>query len=148
MDRQTIELCANETSFGVDWTASSPGPLTLAGCPKRYDGQSQRLCEQRDVGKPVWLTPDFSGCLSDTLVDVHNEVSFCRTRARFAICCQKQFVSKSFSAETGVFFFMFNQIDQIQYYSWKGFFLCPFGIDVKYTFSIIIIFRRKSSFVT
>lgn len=75
VDRGTIELCENETSFGVHWPASSPGSPILAECPKRYEGQSQRICEQRDFGKPIWLTPNFSGCLADTLVDVYNEVS-------------------------------------------------------------------------
>ncbi|XP_055301227.1 uncharacterized protein LOC129567889 [Sitodiplosis mosellana] len=73
VDRGTIELCANETSFGVNWPASSPGSPILAECPKRYEGQSQRICELRDFGKPAWLTPNFSGCLADTLVDVYNE---------------------------------------------------------------------------
>lgn len=79
VDRGTIELCANETSFGVNWPASSPGSPILAECPKRYEGQSQRICELRDFGKPTWLTPNFSGCLADTLVDVYNEVSFSKT---------------------------------------------------------------------
>lgn len=76
VDRGTVELCANETLFGVNWAASSPGLPILAECPKRYDGQSQRICELRDYGKPTWLMPNFSGCLADTLVDVYNEVSF------------------------------------------------------------------------
>lgn len=79
VDRGTIELCANETLFGVNWPASSPGSPILAECPKRYEGQSQRICELRDFGKPTWLTPNFSGCLADTLVDVYNEVSFSKT---------------------------------------------------------------------
>lgn len=80
VDRGTVELCANETLFGVNWAASSPGLPILAECPKRYDGQSQRICELRDFGKPTWLMPNFSGCLADTLVDVYNEVSFEHTR--------------------------------------------------------------------
>lgn len=80
VDKGTIELCSNETSFGVNWPASSPGSPILAECPKRYEGQSQRICEQRGYGKPVWLTPNFSECLAHTLVDVSNEVSFSVTK--------------------------------------------------------------------
>lgn len=87
VDRGTIELCANETSFGVNWPASSPGSPILAECPKRYEGQSQRICELRDFGKPTWLTPNFSGCLADTLVDVYNEVSFSKTHFKFGFIC-------------------------------------------------------------
>lgn len=76
VDRGNVELCANETLFGVNWPSSSPGSPILAECPKRYEGQSQRICELRDFGKPTWLTPNFSGCLADTLVNVYNEVSF------------------------------------------------------------------------
>lgn len=76
VDRGTVELCANETMFGVNWPASSPGSPILAECPKRYEGQSQRICELRDFGKPTWLMPNFAECLADTLVDVYNEVSF------------------------------------------------------------------------
>lgn len=75
VDRGSVELCANETLFGVNWPASSPGSPILAECPKHYEGQSQRICELRDFGKPFWLMPNFSGCLADTLVDVYNKVS-------------------------------------------------------------------------
>lgn len=78
IDRGTIELCANETLFGVNWPASSPGSPILAECPKRYEGQSQRICELKDSNKPIWLTPNFSGCLADTLVNVYDEVSLFR----------------------------------------------------------------------
>lgn len=74
VNRGTVELCANESAFGLSWPASSPGSPILSECPKRYEGQSQRICEQRDFGKPTWLTPNFSGCLADSLVDVYNEV--------------------------------------------------------------------------
>lgn len=75
VNRGTIELCTNESAFGVSWPASSPGSPILAECPKRYEGQSQRICEQRDFGKPTWHIPNFSNCLADSLVDVYNEVS-------------------------------------------------------------------------
>lgn len=76
VDRGAVEFCRNETLFDVNWPASSPGLPILAECPKRYAGQSQRICELRDFGKPTWLMPNFSGCLADTLLDVYNEVSF------------------------------------------------------------------------
>lgn len=88
VDRGTIELCDNETLFGVNWPASSPGSPILAECPKRYEGQSQRICELRDFGKPTWLTPNFSGCLADTLVDVYNEVSFTPFNLLLRIKCE------------------------------------------------------------
>lgn len=68
-------MCSNETKFNVRWPPSSPGSPILADCPPRYQGQSLRICEQRDFGQPIWLTPDFSSCISDTLVDVNNDVS-------------------------------------------------------------------------
>lgn len=70
-----LQLCTNETTFGVRWPASSPGSPILADCPKRYEGHSLRICEERGYGKPIWLMPDFSLCISDILVDVNNEVS-------------------------------------------------------------------------
>lgn len=75
VDRGTIELCPNSSAFGVNWPSSSPGSPILAECPKRYEGQSQRICEQRDFGKPMWLTPNFANCVADSMVDVYNEVS-------------------------------------------------------------------------
>lgn len=83
VDKGNIELCPNDTSFGVNWPASSPGSPILVECPKRYEGQAQRICEQRDFGKPVWLTPNFSGCLAHSLVDVSNEVRLTWTRISF-----------------------------------------------------------------
>lgn len=74
IDRGTVELCGNESSFGVNWPASSPGSPILAECPKHFEGQSQRICEQQDFGRSDWLTPNFSDCLADSLVDVYNEV--------------------------------------------------------------------------
>ena len=74
VDRGVVELCPNNSIFGVQWPASSPGSPILAECPKRYLGQSVRICEQRDFGKPTWLTPDFSLCLSDNLFHVDKEV--------------------------------------------------------------------------
>lgn len=74
IDRGTIELCMNETSFGIDWPTSPPGTPILSKCPKGYIGQSERTCELRDIGKIVWFTPDFSDCLAETLVDVYDEV--------------------------------------------------------------------------
>lgn len=74
VDHGVVELCENDTKFGVRWPSSSPGSPIMAKCPKRYIGQSLRICEQRDFGKPIWLTPDFSYCISDFLVDVNNEV--------------------------------------------------------------------------
>lgn len=70
-----VGLCSNDTQFGVKWPASSAGSPILADCPKGYKGQSIRICEQRDFGKPIWLTPDFSNCVSDFLVNVNNEVN-------------------------------------------------------------------------
>lgn len=98
--------------------ASSPGQPILAECPKRYDGQSQRICELRDFGKPTWLMPNFSGCLADTLVDVYNEVSFEHTyklafNPRFSHLerhksekeDQRETKAKASSAELGHLFF-------------------------------------------
>lgn len=78
VDRDTIELCPNDSAFGVNWPSSSPGSPVLVECPKRYEGQAHRICEQRDFGKPMWLTPNFANCLADSMVDVYNEVSVFR----------------------------------------------------------------------
>lgn len=74
IDPGTIELCSNETSFGVDWPASPPGSPILAKCPRGYVGQSRRTCELRNIGVIIWLTPNFSDCLAETLADVYDEV--------------------------------------------------------------------------
>lgn len=75
VDRGQVELCANDSSFGVHWPNSSPGSPVLAECPKRYTGLSFRICEQQGFGQPIWQTPDFSLCISDFLMDIKNEVS-------------------------------------------------------------------------
>lgn len=74
VDRDSVELCPNNKIFGVKWSASSPGSPTLGDCPHKYSGQSKRICEQRDFGKPMWLTPDFSQCFSDILINIYNQV--------------------------------------------------------------------------
>lgn len=76
MDRGTIELCPNETLYGVNWPASSPGAPISAECPKGFNGQSQRVCEQREFRKTVWLSPTFFDCLADDLADIYNEVIY------------------------------------------------------------------------
>lgn len=75
VDIGAIELCSNGTIFGTYWPSSSPGSPIKGDCPKRFDGFSERICEQKGFGKPVWLLPDFSNCVADFLVDVHNEVN-------------------------------------------------------------------------
>lgn len=97
VDQGTVELCSNESAFGVNWPASSPGSPILSECPKRYEGQSQRICEQRDFGKPTWLTPNFSECIADSLVDVYNEVcqSNCITEPTQQTKCSYLFVQKT-----------------------------------------------------
>ncbi|KAG4065929.1 hypothetical protein HA402_008925 [Bradysia odoriphaga] len=73
VDIGAIELCSNDTIFGTYWPSSSPGSPIKGDCPKRFDGYSLRICEQKGFGKPVWLLPDFSNCVADFLVDVNNE---------------------------------------------------------------------------
>lgn len=76
VDRGTIELCPEEKLYGVNWPASSPGAPISAECPKGFEGQSERICEQREFGKAVWLSPAFSDCLADDLADIYNEVKY------------------------------------------------------------------------
>lgn len=71
----SVTLCPQEVAYGVTWPASAAGPAVLAECPYHTEGQAKRICEQRDLGKPDWLTPDFSNCVADNMVDIHNEVS-------------------------------------------------------------------------
>lgn len=75
VDIGAIELCSNDTIFGTYWPSSSPGSPIKGDCPKRFDGFSLRICEQKGFGKPVWLLPDFSNCVADFLLDVSNEVN-------------------------------------------------------------------------
>ncbi|XP_058449238.1 uncharacterized protein LOC131429205 [Malaya genurostris] len=69
----SVTLCPKNADYGVNWPASASGPAVLADCPKRGDGQARRICEQRDFGRPEWLTPDFSQCVSDAVIEIENE---------------------------------------------------------------------------
>lgn len=76
VDHGIVELCPADNSFNINWPPSAPGPPIYIDCPRRSKGQAQRICEQRDLGKSEWLTPDFSNCISNSLFEIYNEVSF------------------------------------------------------------------------
>lgn len=71
----TVTLCPKVSDYGVNWPASASGPAVLADCPGRGEGQARRICEQRDFGRPEWLTPDFSQCVPDAVNEIEREVS-------------------------------------------------------------------------
>ncbi|XP_062546548.1 uncharacterized protein LOC134212578 [Armigeres subalbatus] len=69
----TVTLCPKIADYGVSWPASASGPAVLADCPGRGEGQAKRICEQRDFGRPEWLTPDFSECVPDAINEIEKE---------------------------------------------------------------------------
>uniref|UniRef100_A0A8D8PDV1 Sushi, nidogen and EGF-like domain-containing protein 1 n=1 Tax=Culex pipiens TaxID=7175 RepID=A0A8D8PDV1_CULPI len=69
----SVTLCPKNADYGVSWPPSASGPAVLADCPKRGDGQAKRICEQRDIGRPEWLMPDFSECVPDGVIEIENE---------------------------------------------------------------------------
>lgn len=75
VDRGSIMLCPEEMAYGVKWRSSAPGPPVLGDCPQDTIGQSRRYCEQKGFGEAVWLTPDFSDCISEHLDRIYDEVS-------------------------------------------------------------------------
>lgn len=74
IEKGTVELCDSEEAYDVRWPLSLPGAPILADCPNRYQGQSRRICEKRDFGKPIWLVPDFSDCMTRTVIDSYKKV--------------------------------------------------------------------------
>lgn len=52
---------------------------SITQCPPRFVGDAKRLCVLRDVRQPEWDIPDFSSCVSESLVEIQNNVStpFC-----------------------------------------------------------------------
>lgn len=75
IDRDSVNLCHSEKSYGVRWPTSAPGGAIISDCPKRFIGFSRRVCETRDVGNSSWLQPDFSHCIADQMLDIYNKVS-------------------------------------------------------------------------
>ncbi|XP_055634797.1 uncharacterized protein LOC129774820 isoform X2 [Toxorhynchites rutilus septentrionalis] len=69
----SVTLCPKNNDYGVSWPASASGPAVLTDCPKRGEGLAKRICEQRDFGRPEWLTPDFSECAPDAVIEIENE---------------------------------------------------------------------------
>lgn len=74
MDAESMSICPENTSYGIKWLATSSGPPMLNDCPLSYNGKAQRYCEQRDYNKSVWLTPDFSDCINQKLLEVSLKV--------------------------------------------------------------------------
>lgn len=74
MDLDSMSICPESTSFGIKWLTTSSGPPVLNDCPIGYNGKAQRYCEQRDYNKSIWLTPDFSDCINQKLLQVSYEV--------------------------------------------------------------------------
>lgn len=73
VDEGVVELCPKSKLYGVDWPASAAGSV-MADCPRWSDGQAERFCEQRNFGKPEWMLPDFSKCVSSTIAKLYSEV--------------------------------------------------------------------------
>lgn len=74
MDLESMSICPESTSYGIKWLTTASGPPVLNDCPISYSGKAQRYCEQRDYNKSVWLTPDFSDCINQKLLEVSYEV--------------------------------------------------------------------------
>jgi hypothetical protein len=74
MDFESMSICPESTSYGIKWLTTASGPPVLNDCPISYSGKAQRYCEQRDYNKSVWLTPDFSNCINQKLLEVSYEV--------------------------------------------------------------------------
>lgn len=74
MDLESMSVCPESTSYGIKWLTTASGPPVLNDCPISYSGKAQRYCEQRDYNKSVWLTPDFSDCINQKLLEVSYEV--------------------------------------------------------------------------
>lgn len=74
VEEGSITLCPEEQLFEVKWPASSSGAPVLAECPQPFHGQAKRVCEQRDYHTSIWLTPDFSDCIHQAIIQISDEV--------------------------------------------------------------------------
>ncbi|CAH2094718.1 unnamed protein product [Euphydryas editha] len=68
------EACQSEASHGLRWPKTAPGAHASAACPPGHSGESTRFCEPKTTQHGVkWNLPDFSGCVADSLKDIHEQ---------------------------------------------------------------------------
>ncbi|XP_026494310.2 uncharacterized protein LOC113399404 isoform X1 [Vanessa tameamea] len=68
------EACESEASHGLRWPKTAPGAHASAACPPGHNGESTRFCEPKTTQHGVkWNLPDFSGCVADSLKDIHEQ---------------------------------------------------------------------------
>ena len=71
----SVTLCPKNETYNVSWPASAAGPTVMIKCPRGKQGLASRVCEQRDIEQSEWLTPDFSNCVADEILNIKEEVS-------------------------------------------------------------------------
>ncbi|XP_049877958.1 uncharacterized protein LOC126375149 isoform X2 [Pectinophora gossypiella] len=68
------EACQAEASHGLRWPKTAPGAHASATCPPGHSGESTRFCEPKTGQHGVkWMSPDFSGCIADSLKDIYEQ---------------------------------------------------------------------------
>lgn len=59
----------------VRWPRAGPGGVAKLDCPPFYSGTASRLCLLVDMAQASWQSPDFSGCVSDNVSKIIDDVS-------------------------------------------------------------------------
>jgi latrophilin 3 len=72
---QPSQFCSASTDRNIDWRTTFNGGLAVEKCPRGTSGYATRFCEESTDGKPAaFEQPDLSGCLSDDVSDVEEEL--------------------------------------------------------------------------
>ncbi|KAL4717940.1 hypothetical protein ACJJTC_001358 [Scirpophaga incertulas] len=70
----TDDSCEPGASHGLRWPRTAPGAHASAVCPPGQTGETTRFCEPKTIQRGVkWKTPDFSGCIADSLKDIYEQ---------------------------------------------------------------------------
>lgn len=59
----------------VRWPRAGPGGVAKLDCPPSFSGTASRLCLLVDMAQASWQSPDFSGCVSDNVSKITDDVS-------------------------------------------------------------------------
>ncbi|RZF33125.1 hypothetical protein LSTR_LSTR012860 [Laodelphax striatellus] len=69
LNKSAIPWCESDDTGlgGVRWAEIGAWGAAKVECPARYAGVATRLCSVSAPGRAVWLTPDYSDCISEDL---------------------------------------------------------------------------------